>query len=70
MNTITKRKRFLIVTYVTIRNLLSIYFYYSQHYIELEASKWVQPLLINSRIGGERTHEKRPDIEVRPFLQF
>ena len=21
-------------------------------------------------IGGERTHEKRPDIEVRPFLQF
>ena len=21
-------------------------------------------------IGGERTYEKRPDIEVRPFLQF
>ena len=21
-------------------------------------------------IGGERTHEKRPDIEVRLFLQF
>ena len=21
-------------------------------------------------IGGERTHEKRPDIEVRPFLQI
>ena len=21
-------------------------------------------------IGGERTHEKRPDIEVRPFLQL
>ena len=21
-------------------------------------------------IGGERTHEKRPDREVRPFLQF
>ena len=21
-------------------------------------------------IGGERLHEKRPDIEVRPFLQF
>ena len=21
-------------------------------------------------IGGERTHEKRTDIEVRPFLQF
>ena len=21
-------------------------------------------------IGGERTHEKRSDIEVRPFLQF
>ena len=21
-------------------------------------------------IGGEWTHEKRPDIEVRPFLQF
>ena len=70
MNTITKRKRFLLVTYVTIRNLLSIYFYYCQHYIELEASKWGQPLLINSRIGGEWTHEKRPDIEVRPFLQF
>ena len=30
----------------------------------------VQPLLINSRIGGEWTHEKRPDIEVRPFLQI
>ena len=22
------------------------------------------------KIGGERTYEKRPDIEVRPFLQF
>ena len=21
-------------------------------------------------IGGERTHEKRPDCEVRPFLQI
>ena len=21
-------------------------------------------------IGSERTHEKRPDIEVRPFLQL
>lgn len=21
-------------------------------------------------IGGEKTYEKRPDIEVRPFLQF
>ena len=67
MNTITKRKRFLIVTYVTIRNLLSIYFYYSQHYIELEASKWVQPLLINSRIGGDQ-YEYIQSVIVNDFL--
>ena len=32
-------------------------------YIQSAIFKWVQPLLINSRIGGERTHEKRPDID-------
>ncbi len=67
MNTITKRKRFLLVTYVTIRNLLSIYFYYCQHYIELEASKWVQPLLINSRIGGDQ-YEYIQSVIVNDFL--
>ena len=29
------------------------------------------PALANLlEIGGDRTHEKRPDREVRPFLQF
>ena len=52
---------------MTIRNLSSIYFYYLHIYIEVEASKWVQPLLINSMIGGDQ-YEYIQSVVVDDFL--
>ena len=58
------------VTQVIIRNLLSIYFYYGQHYIELESSKWVQPLLIFQRLAVREHMKKGPTQKSDRFFKF